>query len=35
MWPDGTLETLITVLQRPIALEILETLCQLKLSRAD
>ncbi len=35
VWPNGTVETLITVLQRPIVLEILKTLCQFERPRAD
>jgi molybdopterin-guanine dinucleotide biosynthesis protein A len=35
MWPNGRLETLIMVLERPSTLEITETLCQLKRPRSD
>ncbi len=35
MWPNGRLETLIMVLERPHSLEIAETLCQLKRPRSD
>ncbi len=35
MWPNGRLETLIMVLQRPNVLEITETLCKLKRPRSD
>jgi molybdenum cofactor guanylyltransferase len=35
MWPNGRLETLVTVLQRENAVEIADTLCQLKRPRTD
>jgi molybdenum cofactor guanylyltransferase len=35
MWPNGRLETLIMVLERPTALEITKTLCMLKRPRSD
>lgn len=35
MWPNGRLETLMMVLERPSALEITETLCMLKRPRSD
>jgi molybdenum cofactor guanylyltransferase len=35
MWPNGRLETLIMVLERPSTLEITQTLCQLKRPRSD
>ena len=35
MWPNGRLETLMMVLERPTALEIVETLCLLKRPRSD
>lgn len=35
MWPNGRLETLLTVLQRRNGLEITETLCKLKRPRSD
>jgi molybdenum cofactor guanylyltransferase len=35
MWPNGRLETLIMVLERPSSLEITSTLCQLKRPRSD
>jgi molybdopterin-guanine dinucleotide biosynthesis protein A len=35
MWPNGRLETLIMVLERPSSLEISETLCRLKRPRSD
>jgi molybdenum cofactor guanylyltransferase len=35
MWPNGRLETLVTVLKRKSALEILETLCRLRRPRSD
>ena len=35
MWPNGRLETLIMVLERPSAVEITSTLCQLKRPRSD
>jgi molybdopterin-guanine dinucleotide biosynthesis protein A len=35
MWPNGRLETLIMVLERPSSLEITDTLCQLKRPRSD
>jgi molybdopterin-guanine dinucleotide biosynthesis protein A len=35
MWPNGRLETLVTVLERGIATEIIQTLCSLRRSRFD
>jgi molybdopterin-guanine dinucleotide biosynthesis protein A len=35
MWPNGRLETLLTVLERRSGLEITETLCKLKRPRSD
>jgi hypothetical protein len=35
MWPNGRLETLLTVLERQSGLEITETLCKLKRPRSD
>ena len=35
MWPNGRLETLLTVLERRSALELTETLCKLKRPRTD
>jgi molybdopterin-guanine dinucleotide biosynthesis protein A len=35
MWPNGRLETLLTVLQKHTGLEITETLCELKRPRSD
>ena len=35
MWPNGRLETLIMVLERPSTIEITSTLCQLKRPRSD
>jgi molybdopterin-guanine dinucleotide biosynthesis protein A len=35
MWPNGRLETLIMVLERPSSLEIASTLCMLKRPRSD
>jgi hypothetical protein len=35
MWPNGRLETLIMVLERPSTVEIISTLCQLKRPRSD
>ena len=35
MWPNGRIETLLTVLKRQIGLEITETLCQLNRPRSD
>jgi molybdopterin-guanine dinucleotide biosynthesis protein A len=35
MWPNGRLETLTMVLKRPEALEIAQTLCQLRRPRSD
>ena len=35
MWPNGRLETLIMVLERPTSFEIASTLCQLKRPRSD
>ena len=35
MWPNGRLETLLTVLERKTGLEITETLCRLKRPRSD
>ncbi len=35
MWPNGRLETLLTVLERRSGLEIAETLCKLKRPRSD
>jgi molybdopterin-guanine dinucleotide biosynthesis protein A len=35
MWPNGRLETLIMLLERPRCLEITETLCRLKRPRSD
>jgi molybdenum cofactor guanylyltransferase len=35
MWPNGRLETLVTVLKRENAVEIADTLCQLKRPRTD
>jgi len=35
MWPNGRLETLLTVLDREIGLEITKTLCALKRPRSD
>ena len=35
MWPNGSLETLMMVLERSTALEITETLCMLKRPRSD
>ena len=35
MWPNGRLETLMMILQREKALEIVETLCQLRRSHSD
>jgi molybdenum cofactor guanylyltransferase len=35
MWPNGRLETLVTVMQRQTAVEIADTLCQLKRPRTD
>ncbi len=35
MWPNGRLETLLTVLERKAGLEITETLCMLKRPRSD
>ncbi len=35
MWPNGRLETLLMVLERQSALEITDTLCQLKRPRSD
>ena len=35
MWPNGRLETLLTVLERKTGLEITETLCMLKHPRSD
>ncbi len=35
MWPNGRLETLVTVLERSIATEITQTLCCLRRSRSD
>jgi molybdopterin-guanine dinucleotide biosynthesis protein A len=35
MWPNGRLETLMMVLKRPEALEIAQTLCQLRRPRSD
>ena len=35
MWPNGRLETLLTVLERQTGLEITETLCRLKRPRSD
>ncbi|MCW4025216.1 MAG: molybdenum cofactor guanylyltransferase [Candidatus Bathyarchaeota archaeon] len=35
MWPNGRLETLVTVIHRQTAMEVADALCQLKRARAD